>query len=678
MEQFFLFIKRFEKLTKNTDLLVAIGILGILMVMIVPLNPLLLDLALTFSLASSILILLVSIYITKALELSVFPSLLLLTTLYRLSLNVATTRQILTHGHQGPESAGEVIKAFGNFVVEGNYVIGTIIFSILVVINFIVITKGSGRVAEVAARFTLDAMPGKQMSIDADLNAGLINEQEARRRRQEIEAEADFYGSMDGASKFVRGDAIAGILITVINIVGGLLIGVLQKGLDVSTAAKYYTMLTIGDGLLSQIPALIISTAAGIVVTRSARSDENMGAQMTGQLLANPRALYISAAVIGLLGLVPGLPTIPFLTMGTLLGGMAWIIERYKKEAVDNESKRAEEAASSPKKENIESLLPLDMVELEVGYGLINVVESDQSGDLLERIVSIRKQFALDLGLIVPSIHIRDNLQLASGEYRLMIKGNRVGGGILKPECLLAMDPGNVSDPIDGYPTKEPAFGLDALWIHPTNKESAEISGYTVVDLPTVMATHLTEILRTHAHELLGRQEAATLVENFKKTHPKVVEDLIPDHMSLGGVVRVLQSLLKEQVSIRDLRTIFETLADESLKTKDVDVLTESVRKALARSITAKYAADTGSVQVMTLHPHIEELIANSLIQTEQGVQLVMDPQTAQRMITEIASTVEHHPEIAGQPILLTSPTARRHIYKLTSRFIPQLICFIP
>lgn len=541
-------------------------------------------------------------------------------------------------------------------------------------INFIVITKGSGRVAEVAARFTLDAMPGKQMSIDADLNAGLINEQEARRRRQEIEAEADFYGSMDGASKFVRGDAIAGILITVINIVGGLLIGVLQKGLDVSTAAKYYTMLTIGDGLLSQIPALIISTAAGIVVTRSARSDENMGAQMTGQLLANPRALYISAAVIGLLGLVPGLPTIPFLTMGTLLGGMAWIIERNKKEAVDNESKRAEEAASSPKKENIESLLPLDMVELEVGYGLINVVESDQSGDLLERIVSIRKQFALDLGLIVPSIHIRDNLQLASGEYRLMIKGNRVGGGILKPECLLAMDPGNVSDPIDGYPTKEPAFGLDALWIHPTNKESAEISGYTVVDLPTVMATHLTEILRTHAHELLGRQEAATLVENFKKTHPKVVEDLIPDHMSLGGVVRVLQSLLKEQVSIRDLRTIFETLADESLKTKDVDVLTESVRKALARSITAKYAADTGSVQVMTLHPHIEELIANSLIQTEQGVQLVMDPQTAQRMITEIASTVEHHPEIAGQPILLTSPTARRHIYKLTSRFIPQLI----
>lgn len=674
MEQFFLFIKRFEKYTKNTDFLIAIGILGILMVMIVPLSPWMLDLALTFSLASSILILLVSIYITKALELSVFPSLLLMTTLFRLSLNVATTRQILTHGHQGPEAAGDVIKAFGNFVVEGNYVIGTIIFVILVVINFIVITKGSGRVAEVAARFTLDAMPGKQMSIDADLNAGLINEQEARRRRQEIEQEADFYGSMDGASKFVRGDAIAGILITLINVIGGLLIGVLQKNLDIATAAKNYTMLTIGDGLLSQIPALIISTAAGMVVTRSARSDQNMGAEMAGQLMANPRALYISASVIGLLGLVPGLPKLPFFVMAGLLGGAAWVIERYKKEFVDNENRRAEEAASSPKKENIENLLPLDMVELEVGYGLINVVESDQSGDLLERIVSIRKQFALDLGVIVPSIHIRDNLQLASGEYRLMIKGNKVGGGVLKPEFLLAMDPGNVSDPVDGYPTKEPAFGLDALWIHPSNKEQAEISGYTVVDLPTVMATHLTEIIRTHAHELLGRQEASSLIENFKKTHPKVVEDLVPEHMSLGGVVRVLQSLLKEQVSIRDLRTIFETLADESTKTKDIEVLTEATRKALARAITSKYSGDVGSIQVMTLHPHIEELIANSLIQTEQGVQLVMDPQTAQKLITEIANTVESHPEIAGQPILLTSPTSRRHLYKLTSRFIPQLV----
>lgn len=674
MEQFFLFIKRFEKYTKNTDLFVAMGILVIIGVMIIPLPAVMLDLALTFSLALSILILLVAIYVTKALEFSVFPSLLLVTTLYRLALNVATTRLILTHGHEGPKAAGDVISAFGNFVVGNNYVIGTIIFVILVVINFVVITKGSGRVAEVAARFTLDAMPGKQMSIDADLNAGLINEQEARRRRQEIEAEADFYGAMDGASKFVRGDAIAGILITVVNIIGGLLIGVLQKNLDLATAAKYYTMLTIGDGLLSQIPALIISTAAGTVVTRNSRSGKNMGAEMASQLLFNPRAVGIAGAVIVLLSLVPGLPTLPFMAMGAFLGLMSWIITRYKRETDDIEKKRTEDLAAGPKKENIENLLPLDMVELEVGYGLINVVESDQSGDLLERIVSIRKQFALDLGIIVPSIHIRDNLQLASGEYRLMIKGNRVGGGILKPECLMAMDPGNVTEAVDGYKTKEPAFGLDALWIHPGLREQAEVSGYTVVDLATVMATHLTEIIRGHAHELLGRQEAATLVDNFKKTHPKVVEDLIPDPLSLGAVVRVLQNLLKEQVSIRDLRTIFETLADEANKTKDIEMLTEFTRKALARSITAKYTTDLGNVPVMTLHPHVEELIANSLLQTEQGVQLVMDPQTAQKLITEIAGTVEQHPEIAGQPILLTSPTSRRHLYRLTSRFIPQLV----
>ncbi len=674
MEQFFQFIKKFEKYTKNTDLFVAFGIFVILGVMIIPLPPIMLDLGLTFSLAISILILLVSIYINKALEFSVFPSLLLLTTLYRLALNVATTRLILTHGHEGTKAAGDVINAFGNFVVGNNYVIGTIVFVILVVINFVVITKGSGRVAEVAARFTLDAMPGKQMSIDADLNAGLINEQEARRRRQEIEGEADFYGAMDGASKFVRGDAIAGILITVVNVVGGLLIGVLQKDLDIATAAKNYTMLTIGDGLLAQIPALIISTAAGTVVTRSSRSGKNMGEEMIGQLLLNPRAVGISGAVIVTLGLVPGLPTIPFLLMGAFLGTMSWVIKRYQKETEENDKKRAEESAVGPKKENIENLLPLDMVELEVGYGLINVVESDQSGDLLERIVSIRKQFALDLGIIVPSIHIRDNLQLASGEYRLLIKGNRVGGGVLKPECLLAMDPGNVSDPVDGFPTKEPAFGLDATWIHPGLKEQAEVSGYTVVDLPTVMATHLTEIIRGHAHELLGRQEAAALVDNFKKTHPKVVEDLVPEQLSLGAVVRVLQNLLKEQVSIRDLRTIFENLADEATKSKDIEVLTESVRKALARSITSKYMNESGNIPVMTLHPNVEELIANSLLQTEQGVQLIMDPQSAQKLITEIAGTVEHHPEIAGQPILLTSPTARRHLYKLTSRFIPQLV----
>ncbi|MBK9323239.1 MAG: flagellar biosynthesis protein FlhA [Bdellovibrionaceae bacterium] len=674
MDPIFQFIKKFEKLTKNTDLLIAFGLLAVLAVMIIPLPPVILDIALSFSLSLSLLVLLVSIYIKRALDFTSFPSLLLMTTLFRLSLNVATTRLILTHGHEGTHAAGEVIEAFGNFVVGNNYVIGLIVFLILIVINFIVITKGSGRVAEVAARFTLDAMPGKQMSIDADLNAGLINENEARRRRREIEQEADFYGAMDGASKFVRGDAIAGIIITLINIVGGLLIGVLQKNLDLATAAKYYTMLTIGDGLLAQIPALIISTAAGTIVTRSSSTEENMGTEVTNQLFVNPRAVAIAGVVIGLLALVPGLPTAPFLLMSALLGGASWVIRRYQIEKEDNEKEKTDAIANAPKKENIENLLPLDLVELEVGYGLINVVESDKSGDLLERIVSIRKQFALDLGIVVPSIHIRDNLQLGPGEYRVLIKGNRVGGGTLRSEFLLAMDPGNVLERIEGIATKEPAFGLDALWVSPNRKEEAEMAGYTVVDLPTVMATHLTEIIRTHAHELLGRQEASTLVENFKKTHPKVVEELIPDQLSLGSVVRVLQGLLKEQVSIRDFLTIFETLADEAPRTKDIEALTEFVRRGLARSITAKYTTEMGNIPVMTLHPVIEELIANSLLQTEQGVQLVMDPNTAHRMISELARTVETHPEIAGQPILLTSPTARRHLFKLTHRFIPQLV----
>lgn len=673
MEQIFQFLKKFERITKNVDLLIAFTLMAILGVMLVKLPPFLLDIALTLSLTSSILILLVSLYTKKALDFSVFPSLLLLTTLFRLSLNVATTRLVLSEGHTGASSAGAVIHAFGSFVVGDNYVIGFIVFVILVVINFVVITKGSGRVAEVAARFTLDAMPGKQMSIDADLNSGLINEEQARKRRKEIESEADFYGAMDGASKFVRGDAIAGIVITIVNIIGGLLVGVLQHGLDVATAAQYYTKLTIGDGLVSQIPALIISTAAGIIVTRSG-SGEDMGSEVVSQLFVNPRALYIGGGVISALGCIPYMPTVPFFIIGGSMAALAWLVTRYKQEETDKTQKKADEAAAKPEKEKIENLLPLDMVELEVGYGLINIVESDQSGDLLERIGSIRKQFALDLGIIVPSIHIRDNLQLEPGEYRLLIKGNKVGGGLLRPEYLLAMDPGNTVGRVDGIPTKEPAFGLDALWISKGQKEEAELAGFTVVDLPTVMATHLTEIIRTHAHELLGRQEASSLVENFKKLYPKVVEELIPDPLPLGTVVRVLQNLLKEQVSIRDLLTIFETLADEAHRTKDSELLTETVRRALARGITSRYKNDDGRVPVLSLDPKLEELIANSLLQTEQGVQLVMDPRVAHSMIEGIAQSIEGHPEIAGQPILLTSPTARRHIFKLTTRFIPQLV----
>lgn len=673
MESIYQFLKRFESLTKNTDLFMAVGVIGVLAVMLIPLPPMMLDLSLTLSITISILILLVALYTQKPLEFSVFPSLLLVTTLFRLALNVASTRLILTEGHGGPESVGQVISAFGQFVVGNNYVIGFIVFVILVVINFVVITKGSGRVAEVAARFTLDAMPGKQMSIDADLNSGLITEKEARLRRKEIEMEADFYGSMDGASKFVRGDAIAGIIITVVNILGGLFIGIFQRGLDVSTAAKFYTMLTIGDGLVAQIPALIISTAAGIVVTRNS-GEQNMSQDMTRQLFFRWKAVAISGGILGILGLVPGLPGLPFFFIAFVMCAAAWIIYRYEDDKKHAERKIQEEEAIKPKKENIENLLPLDLIELEVGYALINIVESNQSGDLLERIVSIRKQFALDLGLIVPSIHIRDNLQLNPGEYRVMIKGNKVGGGTLRTDCYLAMDPGNTTVRVDGIPTKEPAFGLDALWISKAAKEQAELAGYTVVDLPTVMATHLTEIIRGHANELLGRQEADALIENLKKQYPKVVEELIPNILTLGIVVKVLQNLLREQVSIRDLRTIFEALADEGARNKDPEVLTEHVRKCLARSITRKYMTDDGQVQVMTMGRHLEEAVSNSLLQTEQGVQLVMDPRMAQEMISRIAKTIEVHPEIAGQPILLTSPTARRHIYKLTARFIPQLI----
>jgi flagellar biosynthesis protein FlhA len=673
MEQLYRYIKRFERYTKNTDLLIAVGLIAVMAVMLIPLPAFLIDISLTFSITSSLLILLVAVYTQRPLDFSIFPSLLLVTTLFRLALNVASTRIILTEGHNGHDAAGQVISAFGSFVVGNNYVIGFIVFVILVVINFVVITKGAGRVAEVAARFTLDAMPGKQMSIDADLNAGLITEKEARSRRKEIEKEADFYGAMDGSSKFVRGDAIAGIIITIVNVVGGLFIGIFQKGLDLQSAAQIYTMLSIGDGIVAQIPALIISVAAGIIVTRNT-SEGNMGADITSQLLLKPRAVMIAAAIVGILGLVPGLPKIPFFVMAILMGATGWVIQKNNQEKADVENKKLEEDANKPKKEAIESLLPLDLIELEVGYALINTVESSQSGDLLERIVSIRKQFAIDMGVIVPSIHIRDNLQLQPGEYRILIKGSKVAGGILRPDCMLAMDPGNVISQVEGVRTKEPAFGLDALWISKMRKDEAELAGYTVVDLPTVMATHITEVIRAHAHELLGRQEADSLIENLKKQYPKVVDDLIPGTLPLGTVVRVLQGLLREQVSIRDLRTIFETLSDEAQRTKDTDLLIEGVRKALARRITRKYVNEDGMVQVMTIGRRLEELISNSLLQTEQGVQLVMDPQSANEMISNIAQTIERHPEIAGQPILLTSPTARRHIYKLTARFIPQLI----
>lgn len=664
---------KLDILTKNLDLLMAVALMSILAVMLIPLPSFVLDMALSLSLSISLLILLVSIYTDRSLDFSSFPSLLLLTTLFRLSLNVASTRKILTDGHDGGEAAGQVISAFGQFVVGNNYVIGLIVFIILVVINFIVITKGSGRVAEVAARFTLDAMPGKQMSIDADLNAGLINEEEARTKRRDIEREADFYGSMDGASKFVRGDAIAGIIITFINIIGGLLIGIIQKDLDLATAARNYTMLTVGDGLVSQIPALIISTAAGIVVTRET-SNQNMGTVVAKQLFLKPKAIAVVAVILGMLGMVPGLPKAPFFLISITLGVIAYVIHQLQTNDINEEREKELTSDVLTEKETIENLLPIDMIEVEVGYGLISVVESENAGDLLERIVSIRKQFALDLGIIIPSVHLRDNLELKPGEYRVLIKGNKVAGGNLRPDSFMAMDPGDVKDIIEGMPTKEPAFGLDAMWISKAQKEQAEIAGYTVVDLPTVMATHLTEVIKSHTHELFGRQEADSLISNFKKQYPKVIEDLIPETLPLGSVVKVLQNLLKEQVSIRDLLTIFETLADEGVKTKDSEVLTEEVRKSLSRNITIKYADDGNEIPIMSLGANFEELISNSLLQTEKGVQLVMDPQIAQQLILKVSDSIERNPDLSAQPILMTSPTLRRHVYKLLCRFIPQII----
>ncbi|NCO56785.1 MAG: flagellar biosynthesis protein FlhA [Nitrospirae bacterium CG18_big_fil_WC_8_21_14_2_50_70_55] len=655
------------------EIYLAAGVVGILMVMTVPLPAPLMDLLLAVSVTSAVLILLVATSTTSPLEFSVFPSLLLITTLLRLSLNVASTRLILSHGNEGPSAAGHVIQAFGQFVVGGNYVIGIIVFLILVLINFIVITKGAGRVAEVSARFTLDAMPGKQMSIDADLNAGLIDEKQARARRQEIEQEADFFGAMDGASKFVRGDAIAGIVITFINIIGGLIIGTLQQGLTLTAAAHNYTILTVGDGLVSQIPALVISTAAGIVVTNSA-SSENLGTALAKELSAYPRAMYMAAAVLALVGLVPGLPAIPFIAVA----GVVALIAR--RSAVAEEPAVAvgvetTETESSPdtSPEAMAELLDLDVLELEVGFGLISLVDAGKSGDLLSRIKAIRRQAATDLGIIVPPIHIRDNLQLKQGAYRIFIRGVAVAEGEVLLHHLLAMDPGTVERPVEGVATTEPAFGLPALWISDRDREKAQFAGYTVVDLPTVLATHITEVVRSHAHELVGRQEVQELLDHLGKRRPKVVEELVPSLLSLGAVQKVLQNLLAEDISVRNLQTILEVLADHAVATHDPDLLTEHVRTALSRTITNNVLGDGGELAVFTLGPAIEEELARAIAEGERGQQLSMEPARAQQIIDKLAAATRDLQAASITPVLLVQPGLRRHLHRLTDRFIKGL-----
>ena len=663
-----------ERLAKNSDMFLAFALIAILAVMVIPMPRFLLDVLLSLEIAISVVLLLTSIYANRALDFSVFPSILLISTLFRLSLNVATTRVILLRGaEEGTGAAGEVIQSFGEFVVGGNYAVGLVVFVILVIINFIVITKGAGRVAEVSARFILDAMPGKQMSIDAELNAGVINEEEARRRRHEIAREADFYGAMDGASKFVRGDAIAGILIVLVNIIGGIIIGTLQKGMELSAAAQTFTLLTIGDGLVTQIPALIISTAAGIIVTRTATST-NYSEEFARQLIQKPKALAATAAVMGFMGVIPGLPHIPFFLLAAGIGGVAYqLINREKQQEVEKQRK-AEADKLKPVAEKIENLLPVDMLELEVGYGLINIVDVEQNGDLLERISNIRKQFALDLGIIVPSLRIRDNLELKPGDYQLLLKGMKIGGGSLMVGHLLAMDPGNVANPIAGVPTKEPAFGLDALWIPAKLKDEATYSGYTVVDLSTVIATHLTELIRQHAHELLGRQELQGLLDSFKQTHPKVVDDLIPALLPLGAVLKVMKNLLKEGVSIRDLRTILETLADQALLQKDPTALTEHVRTSLSRTITQKLVGGDGVLTLLTLDRVIEETIAAGIIQTDQGQQLSVEPEFVRDFVATLNQQAMEMASQTSQSIVLCSPLIRIHLKHLVDRFIPNVV----
>lgn len=662
-----------NRLGASPDVAMAVGIIAILAIMIVPLPAFLIDLLVTLGIAISIIMLATSINVKRALEFSAFPTMLLLVTLFRLSLNVATTRVILLRGSEnGTSAAGSVIHAFGEFVVGGNYAVGLVVFAILVVINFVVITKGAGRVAEVSARFTLDALPGKQMSIDADLNAGAINEEEARRRRQEIAREAEFYGAMDGASKFVRGDAIAGILIVFINIIGGIVIGTLQKGMSLADAAQTFTLLTIGDGLVGQIPALIVSTAAGIIVTRSGGQND-LGSDLNRQVFSQPKALYAGAGVLATLGVVPGLPFFPFML---LAAGFGYLANRTSKNEVqrlaeDAKKKEAEKLKKDPEK--IENLLGVDPLELEVGYGLVSLVDGEKNGDLLERITGIRKQFAMDMGIIVPPLRIRDNLELKPGDYQVLLKGVPIATGSLMVGHLLAMDPGNVSEKIRGIPTKEPAFGLDALWISSSDKDQANYAGYTVVDLSTVIATHLTEVVRSHISDLLGRQELQTLLDGIKQNAPKVVEDLIPSVLPVGAVLKVLKNLLKEGVSIRDLKTILEALAEMGPYQKDANMLTEHVRAALSRTITKKLVGFDGNLTLLTLDKNVEESIAAGIIQTDQGPQLSLDPEFVRNFVQELNDQAAQLLQETNQAVVLCSPLIRFHVKQLVDRFIPNV-----
>lgn len=657
-----------RRLFANTDVLAAIAIVFIVVMMVIPLPSFLLDILLTLSITASVLTLMLAVFTKDPLDFSVLPSLLLMMTLFRLSLNISTTRLVLLDGY-----AGEVIQQFGAFVIRGNTVVGFVVFAILVIVNFIVITKGSERVSEVGARFTLDAMPGKQMSIDADLNSGMITEQQARDRRHKIQAEADFYGAMDGSTKFVKGDAIAAIIILFINIIGGFISGVVLRGMSLMDALHTYTLLTIGDGLVSQIPALLISTATGLIVTRAA-SDTNLGQDLSTQLFQTPKALYITAGVILILGLL-GLPKLPLFTVALALVAIGRFMEKDTKQTVVEESAAARETAieESKKPENVLNLLNIDNMELELGYALIALVDVQQGGDLLDRIVLIRRQVASELGFIVPVIRVRDNMNLQPNQYSIKIRGAEVAGGEILADHYLAMSSGMEDDSIPGIPTKEPAFGLDAKWINSAFREQAEMYGNTVVDAPTVLATHLTEVIKANAWEILSRQDVKTLLDHAKEQAPAAVDDAM-EHLNLGQIQKILSNLLRERVSIRDMVTILETLADYASSTKDLDRLTEYVRQALARQILQPLLGADKLLPVLTLEPKLEQQILDSIQPSDFGNYMTLDPRILQELMQALNREMEKMLLKGYTPILVCAPVVRINLKRVTERQLPQLI----
>ena len=652
---------------KFGDIAVAVLIVAIVLVIILPIPAFILDVLIAINISLAVVILLNAVYAKDALQMSIFPSLLLITTLYRLSLNITAAKLILGYG-----DAGGVITGFGSFVAGGNLVVGFIIFLIIMIVQFLVITKGSERVSEVAARFTLDAMPGKQMAIDADLNAGLINETDAKERRRNIQREADFYGAMDGASKFVKGDAVAGIVITFINIIGGLVIGVLMRGEPITNALTNYTILTIGDGLVSQIPALLISTATGIIVTRAA-SDSNLSTDLLKQIFFNPKVLFIASALCVVLALF--LPPLPFLAIAGILSFVAYTLLRQEKAAQKKEEVQVQESEVEEirKPENVVTLLQVDPIELEFGYGIIPLADINQGGDLLDRVVMIRRQLALELGMIVPVIRLRDNIQLSPNEYIIKIKGVEVSKGELVFDHFLAMNPGMAEEGLDGIKTTEPAFGLPAIWVSERDRDRAEMLGYTVVDPPSIIATHLTEIVKRHAHELTGRQEVQTLIDNVKQNYPAIVDELVPKIMTIGEIQKVIANLLKEGVSIRDMVTILETLADYAVSTHDPDMLTEYVRQGLGRAISKKFISDAKS-NVITLDPRLEQTIMDSVQRTDHGTYFTLEPNVTNTVLSNLLKQIQRLAQLGQQPIVLASPVVRLYFKRLTERAVPGLV----